>query len=170
MNISEERLEQVFKERDARWIAELEQSRSLAKSLEGQLRSANDQVEALDVELERVKRQNASMASCLSHIKQLALECREDPKIILSAVGLSACGGLDPDAGRDHIAKESVRPVIPDVVSELADRWKSTKAWHEMAEDHSAWCGEIHVDVRDCKECFDAISHARQLGLLEDTK
>jgi hypothetical protein len=34
------------------------------------------------------------LASCLSHIKTTALECREDPAIVLAAVGLSACGGV----------------------------------------------------------------------------
>jgi hypothetical protein len=34
------------------------------------------------------------LASCLQHIKTLALECREDPKVVLIAVGLSACGGV----------------------------------------------------------------------------
>lgn len=34
------------------------------------------------------------LANCLQHIKKLALECREDPKVVLAAVGLSACGAV----------------------------------------------------------------------------
>ena len=34
------------------------------------------------------------LVDCLAHIKTLALECREKPEIVLSAVGLSACSGV----------------------------------------------------------------------------
>ena len=44
---------------------------------------------------------------------------------------------------------------IPEVIHELANRWQTTKVWHSMKKDDSAWHGEIHVTVKDCKDCFD---------------
>lgn len=34
------------------------------------------------------------LVECLEHIKTTALECREAPKVVLAAVGLSACSGV----------------------------------------------------------------------------
>lgn len=63
------------------------------------------------VTAEESQKQAAAMTSCLEHIKTLSLECREDPKIVLQAVGLSAIGGLQSDAGRDYVSKKSVKPI-----------------------------------------------------------
>lgn len=61
-----------------------------------------------------------------------------------------ACEGIKDPIAAIKTAKEALR--------RLADRWNTTREWHEMDENNSAWLADIHTTVQHCKQCADALA------------
>jgi hypothetical protein len=78
------------------YAAEVERLKELGRDcyVDASDKSTLNALETCRQEREKLREGAKQMVSCLHHIKQTVLTCREDPKIVLSAVGLSAIGGL----------------------------------------------------------------------------
>ena len=116
-------------------------------------RKVKTYVEALESELERLRKQNAAMREALQWLHAGSI-CSDPATSVASRKDCPICKALQPDAGARYLSLEEVQPLV-EALKALYDDTVDYVRINHLGDDHC---------THALRMSRDALAHAKSLG------